>query len=453
MFENYMNRMARQGKYMGQVLKNQSDVIMDATFTNDVAYRVCYLQNKGTIFPEQTLAGYKKAKSVFVGDEVYDMDELKGFEPIDCKYLVKSYYSISGDTIDYYLQFRPNAHGENPNIRVGAFVFIPDDLGVYNLWLIVARDDKPQFPQFYVLRCDFLAKWYISEEDVVQYDGIHVDIGTYYSWAVARIQSSYNSGIWTDYSTTVVENQKKLWFPTNYDTQTITYNKHITMSNNPLRRTAWEVTKVIDTEPIGLTKITLAQQLEYSSIDSMSWTNIYSAEISKTNYGAQYDFYESRTNDKMLHTTVAHVDKDNIEVVDVHNNIITYSGVKPSVKVGGSYKTFTASLDIIGKPYWSIDYISNGNTVCTLDFMYNGNDLICNDYYESFEIIDTNKISYYQDERKVFGIQFKYNKEKPNELKIKCQSVLSMIGNKLIIKAGNSSFETSAYLEVEVEAL
>lgn len=195
MFDQFKRRMAAQGSYMGQVLKNQSDVIMNATFTNDVAYRVCYLQNKGTIFPEQTLNGYKQAKSVFAGREVYDMDELKDFERIDAKYLVKSYYNIQGDTIDYLLQFRPNVHGSNPNIRVGAYVFIPDDLGVYNLWLIVARDDRPQFPQFYVLKCDFLAKWYISEEERVRYEGVHVDTGTYYSWCVARMQSSYNSGV------------------------------------------------------------------------------------------------------------------------------------------------------------------------------------------------------------------------------------------------------------------
>jgi hypothetical protein len=195
MFDQFKNRMSRQGGYMGKTLKTQSDMIMDATFKRDIAYRVCYLQDKDTIFPEQTLAGYKQAKDVYTGKTKYDPSELKGFSAIECKYLVKSYYSIQSDTIDYYLQFRPNVHGTNANIRVGAFVFVPDDLGEYNLWLIVARDDKPQFPQFYILKCDFLAKWHISHEDVVRYEGVHVDIGSMFSWCVARIQSSYNSGV------------------------------------------------------------------------------------------------------------------------------------------------------------------------------------------------------------------------------------------------------------------
>lgn len=451
MFEDFKNRMARQGSYMGQVLKNQSDVIMDATFSRDPAYRVCYLQTKGTIFPEQTLNGYRQARSVFAGNEVYDMDELRGFERIEAKYLVKSYYSIQGDTIDYMLQFRPNVHGSNKNIRVGAYVFIPDDLGVYNLWLIVARDDRPQFPQFYVLRCDFLAKWHISEEDRVHYEGIHVDTGTVYSWAVARIQSSYNSGIWTDYSTTSVENQKKLWMPTNNDTRTIVYNEHITISDNPYRRTSWEVTKYVDTEPQGLVKLTLAQQLEYSSRDNLSWVNIYSDEISATNYGVESDFYEPRTNDKLQHTPTEPLDIEEVELME-DNSTITFSGVKPNLKVGGSYKTFTANLNILGKPYWRIHYLLDDAVVCTVNFKYHGDELVCNNTSGELEV-DKTKVSYIKDGAKIFGIQFKYNPEHPLELKVKCQSILDMLKGKIVIQAGDSQFATSASLNVEVESL
>ena len=88
---------------------------MDATFTRDIAFRKCYIQDKDTIFPEQTLESYRKAKSVYAGKSQYDPKKMKGFKPIDAKYLVHTYYSISGDTIDYYLQFRPNVHGKNPN--------------------------------------------------------------------------------------------------------------------------------------------------------------------------------------------------------------------------------------------------------------------------------------------------------------------------------------------------
>ena len=435
-----------QGGQMGKSLKRQSDVIMDATFTRDIAYRKCYLQDKGTIFPEQTIEGYRKAKSVYAGKSEYDPKKLKGFKLIDAKYLVKSYYSISGDTVDYYLQFRPNMHGKNPNIQVGAYVFIPDDLGVYNLWLIVARDDRPQFPQFYVLRCDFLAKWHISENDRVNYEGFHVDTGTYFAWAVARIQSSYNSGIWTDYLTTSVENQKKMWFPTNIDTQTIIYNEHITISNNPLRRTSWEVTKVIDTEPSGLTKITLAQQLEYGERDDLSWVNVTSNKLSDTAHGVDYDFYQPRTNDKLTHSPI------NKDIAD--NSIISFSGVKSSLKCGGSYKTYTANFyndgQLVGyTPYWSAKYYKDGAEICEVRFDYSGDNLVVNG---GFDVSKDNKVTYGED---LFGIQYSYNAERPSEIKIRCLSILNMVGGKIIIKAETPSGQgtLSASIEVEVEGL
>ena len=446
MSDLFKNRMMAQGGQMGKALKRQSDVIMNATFTRDIAYRTCYLQDKDTIFPEQTIEGYRKAKSVYAGKSEYDPKRLKGFKSIEAKYLVKSYYSISGDTVDYYLQFRPNAHGKNPNIRVGAYVFIPDDLGVYNLWLIVARDDRPQFPQFYVLRCDFVAKWHISETDRANYEGVHVDTGTYFSWAVARIQSSYNSGVWTDYATTSVENQKKLWFPTNSDTQTIIYNEHITISGNPLRRTSWEVTKVVDTEPDGLTKITLAQQLEYGPRDDLSWVNTTSNKLSDTEHGSDYDFFEPRTNDHAQHSPT------NEDMVN--DSIISFSGVKPNLKCGGSYKTYTANFynkgQLVGyTPYWSISYLKDDVEVCTMHFDYSGDDLVVKG---DFDVSKDRKVTLGED---LFGIQYSYSPEKPSEIKIRCLSILNMVGGKLLIKAEASSGEDilSASIESEVDGL
>lgn len=445
--------MQMQGGQMGNALKRQSDMIMEATFHRDIAYRTCYLQDKDTIFPEQTEMGYKKAKSVYAGKTEYDPSRLDGFQPIDAKYLVKSYYSISGDTVDYYLQFRPNAHGTNPNIRVGSFVFIPDDLGVYNLWLIVARDDRPQFPQFYVLRCDFLAKWHISEEDRVNYEGAHVDTGTYFSWCVARIQSSYNSGIWTDYLTTSVENQKKLWFPTNSDTQTLIYNEHITISNNPLRRTSWEVTKVVDTEPAGLTKLTLAQQLEYGSRDDLSWVNTTTHKLSDTEHGSDYDFFQPRTNDYVYHTPVDELIAD--------NSIISFSGVKPNLKCGGSYKTYTANFYQDGqllnvKPYWEIHYLVANSETCVINFTYDGDNLVPNHLDGEFVLSSDRKIVYKQNGTELFGIQYSYNADNPSDLKIRCLSILSMVKNKMLIQAVNApaGMETlTASIEVEVDGL
>ena len=72
----YRNRLAVQGTHMGDVLKKQSDTIMNQTFKNDIAYRVVYIDGK----------------------------------PIDAKYITYTYYSIDQDAVDYNLQVRPGVH-------------------------------------------------------------------------------------------------------------------------------------------------------------------------------------------------------------------------------------------------------------------------------------------------------------------------------------------------------
>ena len=76
MLDLYRKRLQQSGNHMGEVLKNQSDMIMNATFTRDIAYRKCRINNM----------------------------------PVDAKYIVHTYYNISKDAVDYHLQFRPGIH-------------------------------------------------------------------------------------------------------------------------------------------------------------------------------------------------------------------------------------------------------------------------------------------------------------------------------------------------------
>lgn len=447
MYDDFMKRMARQGAHNGEVYKRQSDMIMDATFKNDIAYRKCYILKNGVSFPEQTLDGYKKAKAVCDGKDMYRPDHMSAFEPIDAKYAIHSYYSINGDNVDYYLQFRPLAHGLDKNIRVGAYVFVPDDLGKYNLWIIVAKDDKPQFPQFYILKCNMLLKWYIGEREVPHYEGLHVDTGTYYTWAIQRTQSSYNSGVWTDYLTTSVENQTKAIVPTNSDTLTITYNEHFVISNNPLRRIAWEISKVEDTTTLGLTKLTFTQQLELDHIDNKCWINYTSDTYSDTETGIKYDFYAPRSNDIITH--------DYIHPPIVGNGRLAHSGLKPNLKIGGNYKTYTAeflSVDPESQtpPAWEIEYhYNNTSLVLRLEADENGQ-LVCSD--NSF-IRDGNLFQYAAGGVVVFAIEVCNDNLQYNQLQLRCPYLYSMVGNTCDIRATTTSIDgvTPLVLEIEVE--
>ena len=139
----YKRRLSSRGEHMGQALKSQSDVIMDKTFKNDIAYRKCYINGK----------------------------------PVDAKYIVYTYYSISKDAVDYHLQFRPGVH-----YPMGTYVDVPDDVGNYNRWLIVGRSDEPQFVKYNILKCNWNFKWI---KDGVIYEQL----------GVLRKRNSYNSGL------------------------------------------------------------------------------------------------------------------------------------------------------------------------------------------------------------------------------------------------------------------
>ena len=88
---------------------------------------------------------------------------------------------------------------------------------------------------------------------------------------------------------------------------------------------AWEISKIKSFAPNGLNRITLAQ-------DRFDQHHDY---IEKDEYGRIIgmwaDYY---TTDVPLHDS-------NTPVPKVQKSEILYSGIKPEIKVGGSYKTFT----------------------------------------------------------------------------------------------------------------
>mgnify|MGYP003533933800 CR=1 FL=1 len=238
------------------------------------------------------------------------------------------------------------------------------------------------------------------------------------------------------YYVQTVENQLKAIVPTNSDTNTLTYNERFIISDNPLRRVAWEVSKVENTTTFGLTKLTFTQELEFDSIDNVSWINFQSNNFSDKNTGVEYDYYKARTNDNSIHSP--------IETWDVETSVISYTGVAPVMKTGGSYKTFTANLYENGelvsrKPYWHIEYYNNDTLICSVGF-----------------IVNKNKIIYEKDNEQLFGIQYVYDTEKQMDLKFKCLQILNMMGGSIVISVYDdpTKIQTpAATLTVEVESL
>ena len=164
MIDSYRLRMAIMGGYEGESRRRNSQKIMDASWMRDPATKPVYV------------------KWVNSGLPVVDDDD----EILYAKYNIKSYHNITGDEVAYLLQFRLEDMKNRPDIKVGSYVQIRNEMDSDEWWLIVHEDDRTQFHQFSILKCTWVYRW------VSRIGGkrrISECLGA------PRKQNSYNSGV------------------------------------------------------------------------------------------------------------------------------------------------------------------------------------------------------------------------------------------------------------------
>lgn len=117
---------------------------------------------------------------------------------------------------------------------------------------------------------------------------------------------------------TFVDNVSAAIVPTNSDTVKIGYNQRFIISD-PKRYPplVYQISKIEDTQPLGLTTFKFTQETFDASHDNaeLGICNYYSSQIEPIAQDQQADLKQPVT--------------------------ITYSGTKPEIKVGGNYKIFT----------------------------------------------------------------------------------------------------------------
>ena len=290
MSDLYKNRMAALGAYDGDYRRKNSQKIMDASWMRDVATKPVYVKWVDSGLPEVS------------DDDV----------PVYAKYNVKSYHTITGDSVAYLLQFRLADIRDNPNIRVGAYVKIPNEMGQMEWWLIVHEDDRTQFHQFSILKCTWTYRW------VSKVSGKRI---IYSCLGAPRKQNSYNSGVWLDYTAQTVENQEVMWLPTNDDTKTIQYDTKF-LKSSPGRYPAlkWSITKIEDSAVDGISMFTMAQTQFDPAKDNCDLMVA--------------DYWDSA------------IEPSEIQITPTAFNLkIAHSG-SPVVRAGGSYKKLTLQQQI-----------------------------------------------------------------------------------------------------------
>ena len=139
-----------------------------------------------------------------------------------------------------------------------------------------------------------------------------------------------NSGLWTDYKITTVEDQVKFTVPMNPDTATLFYNHRMLVDNKgAIEPRAWLISKLNRISPDGIVHVTLAQDIFDQHKDYIE------RDESGNVIGMWADYYVNQ-----LGATDKEVTPDSDAPIE-YTSTISYSGVKPELKVGGSSKTFT----------------------------------------------------------------------------------------------------------------
>lgn len=280
MFEAYRNRMTYRGKNMSEMLRMQSNMVIEQTWDRDPNARKVYVVKVDSGLPEVTAE----------------------HELIDVKFNVQTYANITSDEPSYLLQFRHGEEKRHPEIGIGSYVYMEDEDHEWKWWLICSLDERPQFRQYHILETNWTLGWVFERK-------------IYHCLGVQRFQNSYNSGSWDLDRTTTVDNITSIWLPSNPETRLINYNQRVLISD-PQRQIpiAWMVSKYEDTIPLGLIKLKFTQELFDPTHDN--------TELMLANY---YDSPITPDIETELKSTAT----------------ITYSGTKPTIKVGGSWKTFT----------------------------------------------------------------------------------------------------------------
>jgi hypothetical protein len=297
---------------------------MDASWMRDAATKPVYV------------------KWVDSGLPVVDDDDYQVY----AKFNVKSYHNITGDEVAYLLQFRLEDLKNNPNIKVGSYVQMKNEMDEPEWWIIIHEDDRPQFRQFSILKCLHVYRW------VSRVDGKR---RVYECLGAPRNQSSYNSGVWLDYTTQVVENQHIAMLPTNDDTRTMMYDtKFLIGDEKRYPPVAWKVSKIQSSLNGDVTRFTMTQEQFNPATDN--------AELMIANY------WQSAIEPEI---------KEIEETPTISDLEITYSG-QPAVRAGGGYKKFTLKtrvdgklVDTIGEVKWDIDF--SDNDPCKLEYVVKDN--------------------------------------------------------------------------------
>ena len=208
MFDHFKSRMAHRGRNMSEMLRMQSNMVIEQTWNNDPNARRVYVVKVTRGLPTVT-----------------DKHEL-----VDVKFNVDTYQKVGSDEPAYHLQFRHGAEKRNSDIGVGSYVYMEDEDGEWKWWLILGEDERPQFKQYHIAEVNYELGWVLDGK-------IYRHLGVLRSGSSGDIdENSYTS---------TVNGTLSIWLPCTTESAMIGYNQRFLISDmKRLTPLAWEVSKI-----------------------------------------------------------------------------------------------------------------------------------------------------------------------------------------------------------------
>jgi hypothetical protein len=269
--------------------------------------------------------------------------------------------------------------------------------------------------------------------------------------------------------TTSVENQNKFWMPTTPYTQTLNYGQRILINDTgreiPL---AWRVSKVEDVQPIGITRLTFAQQLATLQEDCgkygiAGWCTVADRVLPKPEACRTCPLKEPEYIDAGIE----------MPKPELPRGKIIYNGKDATLRVGGGAKTLTAMFwdadkqEYMSKqPLWKLSYMDNDKLLCSINLSFDGitwnvspvkdcpSDIVIstkfNDDIATSSKVDGCAITCLSDNKEMFKIHVAPADDNFDALKLRCLQLYNMVGRIILVSAQDAEGQYTVDLKMEV---
>lgn len=247
-----MKKLYENSPTIGQQLKEDSDMIMQLTFDNDVNTRQCYIYDCFHDDNSDQCYGYNPS---------LDLNKT----PVKLKFIITNYKTLGKDDPEAHIMFEPDTWNSQSCVPdyfkekyskygiefpIGLFVDIPDDRGVYHKWLITYLESANQNVKLGVVRCNYQFMW-------IEDDGFNRYVRKL--WGFERAKGNYNAKSRRGDKVLEMDDQEKFIIPWNKYSMKIKHDDRFIISMLQPHPFAYRVIKVNNTAPKGLIEFTLKQ--------------------------------------------------------------------------------------------------------------------------------------------------------------------------------------------------